>query len=87
MYLQLVLEDDMFISHPDFCGLEPINVYHKEMSADGRMIFDREDPNDPITLVHPSYLRNKHIIFRKRFSLPEFKKAVIRISADDYYKL
>ena len=77
----------MFISHPDFCGLEPINVYHKEMSADGRMIFDREDPNDPITLAHPSYLRNKHMIFRKSFSLPEFKKAVIRISADDYYKL
>ena len=77
----------MFISHPDFYNLKPINVYHKEIDENGKSIFDREDPNDPITVAHPEELRNKHIIYRKRFSLSKFSKAVLRISADDYYKL
>ncbi len=77
----------MFISHPDFYNLMPINVYHKELGDDGRSIYDRDDPNDPITAAHPKELRNKHIIYRKSFTLPNFEKAVIRISADDYYKL
>ena len=77
----------MFISHPDFYNLKPINVYHKEIDENGKSIFDREDPNDPVTVAHPEELRNKHIIYRKRFSLSKFSKAVLRISADDYYKL
>jgi len=62
-----------FISHPDFAGLEPFWVYHKEQD---KKQFD-----------HPENLLNKHIIYRKKATLPAFQKAVLKISADDYYKL
>lgn len=77
----------MFISHPDFCDLKPIDVYHVELDENGNDVYNREDPDDPITAAHPSQLRNKHIIYRKKAILPTFDNAVIRISADDYYKL
>ena len=77
----------MFISHPDFFALDPINVYHTELDENGNSIFNLLDPNDPIKVKHKEELRNKHIIYRKKFSLNGFQKAVIRISADDYYKL
>ncbi len=77
----------MFISHPDFYSLEPIDVYHVELDENGKDVYNREDPNDPITAAHPSALRNKHIIYRKKAKLSKFRTAVLRISADDYYKL
>lgn len=77
----------MFISHPDFYNLEPINVFHTEFDENGREIFMRGDPNDPLYLLHPDHLRNRHIIYRKIFKLSKFGKAVLRISADDHYKL
>lgn len=77
----------MFISHPDFYSLKPINVYHDELDKDGRDIYDRTDPADPITAAHPAQLRNRHIIYRKKATLPAFESALLRISADDYYKL
>ena len=77
----------MFISHPDFYNLKPIDVYHVELDEEGRDVYDRTDPNDPITAAHPDTLRNKHIIYRKIAALPKFERATMRISADDYYKL
>ena len=77
----------MFISHPDFCNLEPVDVYHVELDEEGNDVYRRDDPTDPITAAHPNELRNKHIIYRRRVELPSFERAVLRISADDYYKL
>ena len=77
----------MFISHPDFCDLKPIDVYHVELDENGNDVYNREDPDDPITAAHPSQLRNKHVIYRKKVTLSVFQSAIIRISADDYYKL
>lgn len=62
-----------FISHPDYSELEPIYVYHKQ--------------HDKKVFSHPEALINKHIIYRRKATLPSFQKAVIKISADDYYKL
>lgn len=77
----------MFISHPDFYNLEPIDVYHVELDEAGRDVYSRDDPEDPFTVAHPRELRNKHIVYRKVAELPSFTSARIRISADDYYKL
>lgn len=62
-----------FISHPDFAGLEPFWIYHKDIDK-------KEFP-------HPQNLLNKHIIYRKKAVLDSFQKATLKISADDYYKL
>ena len=62
-----------FISHPDFANLEPYYVYHKALEQ-------KEFP-------HPQELMNRHIIYRKKAVFGNFKKAVLKISADDYYKL
>lgn len=70
----------MFISHPDFANLEPINIYHKERNEQGELI--KSD-----TSAHPNELRNKHILFRKKTTLGSFSKAILKITADDYYKL
>ena len=77
----------MFISHPDFYNLQPIDVYHVELDENGKDVYNRDDPNDPITAAHPRELRNKHVIYRKKADIPAFSTAVLRISADDYYKL
>lgn len=63
-----------FICHPLFKDNQPINVFHKEL----------EKTRD---YTHPKELINKHILFRKRFTLGKIKKATLKISADDYYKL
>ena len=63
-----------FICHPIFKDVEIINLFHKEM----------EKPQLP---PHPEELKNKHVLFRKRFDLKKPSKAVLKISADDYYKL
>ena len=62
-----------FICHSDFADVEPINVFHKEM--------------EKVKLEHPQELLNRHLLFRKKHTLSAFKKAVLQITADDYYKL
>lgn len=62
-----------WITNGEFCLLEPQNVFHKEL--------------DDIKLSHDKAPKNRHILFRKKVDLPEFANAVVRISADDYYKL
>lgn len=63
-----------FICHPDFADIVPVNVFHKEL--DGFV----PEPTPP-------HLQNRHILFRKKAVLPPFRKAVLKITADDYYKL
>lgn len=61
-----------FLCHPQFQDLSPIHLYHKEHS--------------PYT--HPKGLpSNKHYLFRRKAALPPFEKALLRITADDHYKL
>ena len=59
-----------WITNKEFCAFEPINVFHKE--------------NDDVKIPGNEAYQNKHILFRRTFSLPEFGKAILRISADDY---
>ena len=63
-----------FICHPLFENADPLNVFHKEL----------QPTKD---YLHPKELLNKHVLFRRRFSLDKIKKATLKISADDYYKL
>ena len=63
-----------FICHPVFSGLRPLNVFHKE--------------NDKSKVYqHPEELRNQHILFRKKATFDVIGKAMLSITADDYYKL
>ncbi len=64
----------MYICHPDFSKLKPLNVFHKEHAE-----FNAEP--------HPESLMNRHILFRRRMNIEHVKKAVLRITADDYFKL
>lgn len=62
-----------WITDSEFAGLEPRNVYFRETARE---------------MLPCEEHRNRHILFRKRFALdakPE--KAVLYITADDYYKL
>lgn len=63
-----------FICHPDFCNLVPVNVFHKEHSGEKLK-------------NSPENLQNRHILFRKKFTLDAGGKSVLKITADDYYKL
>ncbi len=63
-----------FICHKDFSLLKPIDVFHKEHEKKS------------LTKIDEKY-KNRHILFRKKFSLDSFKTAVINITADDYFKL
>lgn len=56
-----------------FADRAPVSVFHREMEA----------PNS----LEPSDHANSHILFRRVFDLPCPKGCVLRISADDYYKL
>ena len=51
----------MYICHPDFAELTPVNVFHKE--------YAEVEPFD-----HPEELKNRHILFRKKFTVDTVKK-------------
>ncbi len=70
-----------FISHPDFYAQKRLNVYHKELDGEGKVI-----PNLSVD-SHPAELYNKHILYLKKEELPAFRTASLKISADDHYKL
>ncbi|WP_420888781.1 family 78 glycoside hydrolase catalytic domain [Cohnella candidum] len=66
-----------WITDPEFAELQPIPMLHKE-----------NDPPPEGAFSHPEHLRNRHAYFRKTFDLETLpKRAMLRISADDYYKL
>ncbi len=65
-----------WITSEEFCGLEPLNVFHRQL-----------DRSAQVPMQDTERL-NRHILFRKSFrleSVPE--KAPLRVSADDCYKL
>ena len=63
-----------FICHKDFEDVEPINVFHKE--------------NIKVDLAEKDgKFLNRHVLFRKKFTLESASDAVMKITADDYYKL
>ncbi len=62
-----------WISDDTFAQMPPRNVFHRQLS--------------PLPLDCSEH-RNRHILFRKRFTLTEdLRDARIYLSADDYYKL
>lgn len=64
-----------WISDPAFAGSTPPDLLHKESG---------EHPAPD----HPPELQNRHMLVRKTFVLDELPaEAVLRITADDYYKL
>ncbi|MBR2407253.1 MAG: family 78 glycoside hydrolase catalytic domain [Clostridia bacterium] len=64
----------LFICHPDFAAVVPQNPFHKQFGEHAPM-------------VQAPALQNRHILYRRKAVLPAFEKAVLRVSADDYYKL
>ena len=63
-----------FICHKDYENLKPIDVFHKELSP---------KPAEK----HEESLCNRHILFRKKAVLGKASKAILKITADDYFKL
>jgi len=63
-----------FICHKDYENLKPIDVFHKELS-----------PNP--AEKHAESLCNRHILFRKKAVFGKASKAILKITADDYFKL
>ncbi len=62
-----------WITSAEFASLAPRNVFHRQL--------------EPLALDCSAH-RNRHVLFRKRFSLTEdFAQARIYITADDYYML
>ena len=63
-----------YICHPDFAAVAI------------RPVFFKENPPTDTTERDPKYL-NRHILFRRKFNLGKKGRAILRITADDYYKL
>lgn len=61
-----------WITTEDFKDKKPIDVFHKEL------VYDE---------IEESEIKNYHVHFRKCFELDAVKNTIVRISADDYYKL
>ena len=63
-----------WITTKEFAEAEINDVFHRQLDTS-----TKEIRND---------IQNKHILFRKKFTLKQTPdQAMIRISADDYYKL
>lgn len=63
-----------WITHPLYASLKPLNVFHKQLDTD-------------FSYSHPEDMKNKHTLFLRRFTLENFRRAKIRITADDLFKL
>lgn len=63
-----------FICHKEFENLKPIDVFHKELVSNQ-------------IEKHTESLCNRHTLFRKKVYLRKVQKAVLKITADDYFKL
>lgn len=61
-----------FITLPEYAGAAPVNVFHRQL--------DKRKPDARL----PGDL---HILFRDRFSGKAGNKTVIRVTADDHYKM
>ena len=63
-----------FICHKDYENLKPIDVFHKELTPAS---FEKNAES----------LCNRHTLFRKKVTLGKVEQAILRITADDYFKL
>ena len=63
-----------WITTAQFSDLVVQNVFHRQLDRSSLPEIDPE-------------LQNRHILFRRKFTLDRIDSAEIRISADDYYKL
>lgn len=63
-----------FICHHDFENCTPMDVFHKEFSSAP----PKKDAES---------LYNRHTLFRRKILLKKAQKAVLKITADDYFKL
>ena len=63
-----------WITTEEFCNLIPQNMFHRQLDTSALPVAEPE-------------LWNRHILFRRKFTLKRAENAVIHISADDYYKL
>ncbi len=74
----MIMKENKFRGHwittGDFCDLSPRNVFHRQLDKASRPAFDEN-------------LNNRHILFRRKFTLERTEQTLIRITADDYYKL
>lgn len=62
-----------WITTEEFADLKPRNVFHRQLDTSVNL---------------PEEHTNRHILFRKKFQIDrEFDKALLYITADDYYKL
>ena len=57
-----------------FASLRKQNVFHRQLDHAAHPVFDED-------------LVNTHVLFRRKFFLDNTENCVIRITADDYYKL
>jgi len=64
-----------FISHPDFANLDPINIYHKQF------------PKKTVEDAHPEEYKNRHVVYRRHVTLKKDDAHILKITADDHYKL
>lgn len=69
-----MFENALYLTNRRFADVSPVNVFHRE--------------NEPFTSVHDPDLLNRHILFRKDFTLDAVPAAALfSVTADDYYKL
>ena len=63
-----------WICREEFLNLAPINVFHREVNPD-KDYTHRED------------LKNLHTLFKRNFDFNGAERVIIRLTADDYFKL
>lgn len=61
-----------WITTAELAAIPPRNVFHRQLEKISL-------PDDGV--------KNRHVLFRRRFALDGFARALLYISADDYYKL
>lgn len=62
-----------WITNREFATLEPRQMFHRQLDTSG---------------IFPEEHLNRHILFRRTFDIKQrFEKALLYITADDYYKL
>lgn len=63
-----------WICREEFSHLPPINVFHREANKDENY-------------SHRDDLKNLHTLFKKEFDFKGAKRVIVRLTADDYFKL
>lgn len=63
-----------WITTPEMAALPVYNVFHRQL--------DKSSPKN-----QHDKIQNRHILFRRKFTCESTQNAILRISADDYYKL